>query len=121
MNGHRTPGERFIIRTSVEETKGAYTMLEVVADPRNGVPMHIHTNEDEHFIVLEGTLRIANGGTTLDAQAGTAITVSKGVPHAWCNLTLKEVGRDDCPVSMTACSRPGRICYRSYPEKEPVG
>jgi mannose-6-phosphate isomerase-like protein (cupin superfamily) len=53
-------------------------MLEVVADPRNGVPMHIHTNEDEHFIVLEGTLRIANGDTTLDAQAGTAITVSKG-------------------------------------------
>jgi hypothetical protein len=33
--------------------------------------------------------------------------------HAWCNLTLKEVGRDDCPVSMTACSQPGRICYRS--------
>ena len=34
------------------------------------------------------------------------------VAHAWCNLTLKEVGRDDYPVSMTACSRPGRICYR---------
>ena len=57
-------------------------MLEVVADPRNGVPMHIHANEDEHFIVLEGTLRFANGDTTLDAHAGTAITVSKGVPHA---------------------------------------
>ena len=43
------------------------------------------------------------------------------VAHAWCNLTLKEVGRDDYPVSMTACSRPGRICYRSYLEKEHVG
>jgi hypothetical protein len=43
------------------------------------------------------------------------------VAHAWCNLTLKEVGRDDCPVSMTACSRPGRICYRSYLEKEVQG
>jgi hypothetical protein len=40
------------------------------------------------------------------------------VAHAWCNLTLKEVGRDDCPVSMTACSKPGRICYRSYLEEE---
>jgi hypothetical protein len=40
-----------------------------------------------------------------------------GVVHAWCNLTLKEVGRDDCPVSMRSCSRPGRICYRSYVEK----
>ena len=43
------------------------------------------------------------------------------VAHAWCNLTLKEVGRDDSPVSMTACSRPGRICYRSYLEKELIG
>jgi hypothetical protein len=34
------------------------------------------------------------------------------IANAWCNLTLKEVGRDDCPVSMIACSRPGRICYR---------
>jgi hypothetical protein len=38
------------------------------------------------------------------------------VAHAWCNLTLKEVGRDDCPVSMTTCSRPGRICYLWPPE-----
>jgi hypothetical protein len=40
-----TPGERFTIRTSAKETKGIYTMLEVVADPRNGVPMHVHKNE----------------------------------------------------------------------------
>src|ERR1700687_5631940 len=26
-------------------------VLEVVADPRNGVPIHIHKNEDEHFLV----------------------------------------------------------------------
>jgi len=43
------------------------------------------------------------------------------VAHAWCNLTLKEIGRDDCPVSMTTCSRPGRICYCSYLEKGHVG
>jgi hypothetical protein len=44
-NGHQgngewlqiTPGERFKIRTSVEETEGVYTMLELVAEPRNVV------------------------------------------------------------------------------------
>jgi mannose-6-phosphate isomerase-like protein (cupin superfamily) len=50
-----TPGERFKIRTSSNETEGAYTTLELVADPRNGTPRHVHKNEDEHFIVLEGT------------------------------------------------------------------
>jgi mannose-6-phosphate isomerase-like protein (cupin superfamily) len=74
-----TPGERFRIRTSTRDTKGIYTMLEVVADPRNGVPMHIHQNEDEHFVVLEGSLHVANGDKRFDAPAGTTVTIKKGV------------------------------------------
>jgi len=74
-----TPGERFKIRIRAEETQAAYTMLEMVADPRNGVPMHIHKNEDEHFIVLEGTLHTANGDKRLDAPAGTSVTVFASV------------------------------------------
>ena len=42
-----TRGERYIIRTTSEEANGAYSMLEVVADPRNGVPMHVHDNGRE--------------------------------------------------------------------------
>jgi mannose-6-phosphate isomerase-like protein (cupin superfamily) len=97
-----TPGERFKIRIRAEETQAAYTMLEMVADPRNGVPMHIHKNEDEHFIVLEGTLHIANGDKRLDAPAGTSVTVNKGVPHAWCNLSLT-------PLRMLVIFSPGHI------------
>jgi mannose-6-phosphate isomerase-like protein (cupin superfamily) len=109
-NGHHgnggwlqiTPGERFKIRTSVEETEGAFATLELVADPRNGTPRHLHKNEDEHFIVLEGTLHIANGDKTLDASAGTAVTVKKGVPHAWCNLS-------ETPLRMLVVFSPGHI------------
>jgi hypothetical protein len=43
-------------------------MLELVADPQNGAPMHVHKNEDEHFVLLEGTLHIANGDKTLTLQ-----------------------------------------------------
>ena len=50
-----TPGEHFSVRVSSEETDGTYTMLEIVADHRNGTPMHLHQNEDLHFIILEGT------------------------------------------------------------------
>ena len=97
-----TPGERFRIRTSVKETKGIYTMLELIADPRNGVPMHIHQNEDEHFVVLEGSLHVANGDKRFDAPAGTTVTIKKGVPHAWCNVM-------DTPLRMLVVFSPGNI------------
>ncbi|WP_439597061.1 hypothetical protein [Falsiroseomonas sp.] len=50
-----TPGERFTIRTSIAKTGGRYTMLEIVAAPRNGVPIHLHGQEEEHFLVLEAS------------------------------------------------------------------
>jgi mannose-6-phosphate isomerase-like protein (cupin superfamily) len=97
-----TPGERFSIRVSSEETNSAYTMLEIVADHRNGTSMHVHQNEDEHFIILEGTARLAYGDKTVDAPAGTNITVSKGIHHAWCNLS-------ESPLRMLVLFTPGGI------------
>ena len=109
-----TPGECFKIRTSVKETVGAYTMLELVADPRNGAPMHIHKNEDEHFIVLEGALHIANGDKTLDALASTAVTDRKGIliPGATCRRLPSEYCWFFHPGRSRDClekSPPGRV------------
>jgi hypothetical protein len=68
-----TPGEHFSVRVSSEETDGTYTMLEIVADHRNGTPMHLHQNEDEHFIILEGMAHLPYGEKTVNAPAGTNI------------------------------------------------
>jgi quercetin dioxygenase-like cupin family protein len=97
-----TPGERFYFRVSSQETAGVYMMLEVVADPRNGVPMHIHKHEDEHFLILEGTLRLATGDELVDVPAGAAVTAKRGVPHAWANMT-------NTPVRFLVVFSPGRI------------
>jgi mannose-6-phosphate isomerase-like protein (cupin superfamily) len=97
-----TPGEKFRIRTPAQDTDGAYAVLEFVVQPKNAIPMHIHQNEEEHFIVIEGTLRMAVGGKPLDVLAGTAVTAPKGVPHAWCNLT-------DSPVRMLVVFTPGHL------------
>ena len=97
-----TPGERFSIRVSSKETNGAYSMLEVVAEHRNGTPMHIHQNEDEHFIILEGSAYFAYGDKTVDAPAGAKVTVGKGILHAWCNLSKS-------PLRMLVLFTPGGI------------
>ena len=97
-----TPGERLRIRVTSAQTMQAYSVIEVVADPHNGVPLHIHTEEEEHFIVLDGTLDIAVGNRRWDAAAGSCVTVKRGEPHAWCNPS-------DTPLRMLVVFSPGRI------------
>jgi quercetin dioxygenase-like cupin family protein len=108
-----TPGERFMIRTTSGDTGGAYLILEIEADPQIGVPLHAHDNEEEHFIVVEGTVQIAVGGKTQDYSAGSSVTVGRGVPHAWCNLT-------GSPVRFVVIFTPGRIegLFRAVAAKE---
>jgi quercetin dioxygenase-like cupin family protein len=98
-----TRGERYIIRTTSEEANGAYSVLEVVADARNGVPMHVHDNEEEHFIVLEGKALIANGDSRAEVGAGSSVTIGRGVPHAWCNPS------EDAALRMLVLFSPGGL------------
>lgn len=79
------PGERFLIRVPAADTNGAYSFVEVVSAPGDGTPLHMHQNEDEHLIVLEGVARVALGDRVFDAEAGSLVTLPKNVPHAWGN------------------------------------
>jgi len=94
------PGERCLIRISAADTNGAYSVVEIVSDSRDGTPIHIHQNEDEHFVILEGTARIVFGDKTFDAAAGTSVTLSKGIPHAWSNPS-------NSPLRMAVIALPG--------------
>lgn len=74
-------GFRSAVRT------GAYAVVESLAAPGCCVPMHLHQKEEEHFVVLEGTYRVAVEDKIFDVAPGTSVTVPKGVPHAWRNLS----------------------------------
>jgi quercetin dioxygenase-like cupin family protein len=81
------PGEKCCIRVSAGATGGAYSVVKIVSSPGDSTPMHIHRNEDEHLLILEGTARIALGDKTFDAAAGTAIFLPRSIPHAWGNAS----------------------------------
>src|SRR5262249_28796207 len=57
----------------------------IVSEPGDGTPLHVHQNEDEHLLVLEGTARFALGDRIFDAEAGTMVTLPRNIPHAWGN------------------------------------
>lgn len=80
-------GERIAVRVSGAETGGAYSIVEGVLGPMSGPPLHVHRDEDEVIVVLEGSLRFVVAGEAFDAPAGTIVVVPRGVPHTWRNLT----------------------------------
>jgi mannose-6-phosphate isomerase-like protein (cupin superfamily) len=81
---------------------GAYSVVEIVAERGHGTPVHIHENEDEHFVVVQGTVHMMRGDETFDATAGAAISLRKGIPHPWCN-------RSDAPLRLVITNVPGGI------------
>ena len=94
------PGERCLIRISAADTNGAYSVVEIVSDSCDGTPVHVHQNEDEHFVILEGTARIAFDDKTFDVAAGTSVTLNKGIPHAWSNPS-------NSPLRVVVIASPG--------------
>ena len=85
-------GVRYVVRLSSTQTNGAYAIVESVAPPGCSPLMHIHRNEDEHFVVLAGTYRILIEDRLFHAPIGTSITVPRGSRHCWRNMS-NETGR----------------------------
>ncbi|NIF48899.1 MULTISPECIES: cupin domain-containing protein [Enterobacteriaceae] len=96
------PGEACLIRVSAEQTGGLYSVVEIVSQPGDGTPLHVHANEDEYALVLEGTARIAYGEKVIDASAGESLLLKRGIPHAWANRT-------DKPMRLLMTCTPGGV------------
>ena len=77
-------------------------LVEIVSDPGDGTPLHVHQNEDEYLFVLEGTARFALGDKLFDAEAGTMVMLPRNIPHAWGN-------RSDLRLRIAAVCYPGGV------------
>lgn len=96
------PGERCLIRVPAADTNGVYSLIEIVSEPGGGTPLHVHRNEDEHLLILEGTGRFAVGDKVFDAEAGTMVTLPRNIPHAWGN-------RSSSTLRIAAIAYPGGV------------
>jgi mannose-6-phosphate isomerase-like protein (cupin superfamily) len=48
-------------------------------------PLHLHHGDDEAWYVLEGTLGFVRGDDQIEAAAGAAVLVPRGVAHTYWN------------------------------------
>ena len=92
----RQPGEGETIRNPVggpltfkvraEQTNGALTVVESIAPPGEGPPLHVHADEDEALYTLDGTLRFRMEDEVQTAPTGAFAFIPRGTAHAWQNI-----------------------------------
>jgi mannose-6-phosphate isomerase-like protein (cupin superfamily) len=77
LHGNRLEGEDFVV---VEWRAAPDTSAE-----RPIAGLHVHHDDDEAWVVLEGTLGFRVGDELVTAGPGAAVLVPKGTPHAYWN------------------------------------
>jgi len=89
-------GDNQTIKISGKETGGQFTIIENYNDPGIGIPMHVHDNEDEVFLILEGEMEFETQGETTILKPGDMIFLPRRVPHAF-----RVVGTQKAKASVT--------------------
>jgi len=95
----RAFGEELTFHLSGAETGGRYTMFTSVTPPGGGPPPHVHENEDEWFLVLEGRAEFFKDNAWMSAPVGTAVYTPRGCVH-----TFRNPG--DTPLKMLVHAAP---------------
>ena len=59
--------------------------FETNSEPGQYVPVHIHPEQDEFILMLEGELDLKLDGVWSKAKAGDLVRMPRGVPHGYFN------------------------------------
>lgn len=79
-------GEDVVVRATGDETDGAYDVLDLTIPPGPGVtPLHVHHENDEATLVIEGELTIQLGDERHALGPGEFVNAPSGLPHTYRN------------------------------------
>lgn len=66
-----------------EQTNGAYAIFDMIGPPGDEVPLHVHTVEDEAFLILEGEMTVWVGDQQRVIGAGDYALMPRNVMHCY--------------------------------------
>jgi quercetin dioxygenase-like cupin family protein len=95
-------GGIYKIVTTAVETRGAIFAFEATEPPGGGPPLHIHTREEEFFLVLEGEITFYLDGQVFTRTAGGTAFIPRGAAHCFKNCS-------DKPARVLVLFTPGNI------------
>ncbi len=94
-------GERLTFRSTADSSAGALFQAELLVQPGGYVVRsHVHPQQEERFVVLEGTYGWTIGSRTGTAGPGETLVCPAGVPHSQWNA-------GDTPMRIYYEHRPG--------------
>ena len=79
-------GDLYTFKAVSEETDGKYALLELVIQPQNSTPSHIHSREAEAFSIEEGEVEFQLDDRMLIATPGTFVHSPPGQVHQFTNI-----------------------------------
>jgi quercetin dioxygenase-like cupin family protein len=78
-------GDVYRFLATGDETNGKYATFEAIVPPGSGPPPHIHSREEESFLVLEGEMTFELGEDRFVASEGTFLNMPAGSLHCFRN------------------------------------
>jgi mannose-6-phosphate isomerase-like protein (cupin superfamily) len=76
-------GTLSIVKASRDSTAGHMAVIETLAPPGFGSPLHVHHGEDEWFYVIEGSLSVWVDGKSSELPAGSFAYGPRDLPHTF--------------------------------------
>ncbi|SNY47665.1 cupin domain-containing protein [Paractinoplanes atraurantiacus] len=70
-------------RLGATDTDGGFAILEHTGGRGYGSPVHLHDNDEETFLVLDGTLRVEVGGDVRSVGSGGLALLPRGLAHGF--------------------------------------
>lgn len=91
--------DHVVVKLGPEETGGAFTVVTTTTQPGGGPPPHVHSKDDELFVVLEGRVGFWMEEGWRETGPGAVVFMPRGVAHAFKNL-------GDSPSKMVVVALP---------------
>ena len=79
-------GTKATILVPAAQTNGVSVTIQDEVPPGGGVPAHVHTREDETYVITQGRFRFWVGHEIIDAGPGTVVYMPRNVPHQFRNV-----------------------------------
>jgi len=72
-----------VIKLASGQTDGRLSLIEALWPPKLEVPLHVHSQEDELFHVLEGRISFRIGDSQIDTAPGHTVFAPRNIPHGF--------------------------------------